>query len=128
VGHKRTVTLRNTLTKVKDPTDTKTRIGTVYKVTCAECSATYIGETGRILHCRIKEHERSTEKKDVANRIAAHHMETNHRIDWEGATYMEFIVFEDERMFLGRFSSPRTKLLAARCECMHLIKMNCLAL
>jgi hypothetical protein len=29
---------------------------------------------------------------------------------------------------LRRFSSPRTKLLAARCECLHLIKMNCLAL
>ena len=34
VAHEPTVTLRNTLTKVKDPTDTKTRIGTVYKVTC----------------------------------------------------------------------------------------------
>jgi hypothetical protein len=36
----------------------------------------------------------------VANRIAVHHMETNHRIDWEGATCMEFNGFEDERMFL----------------------------
>ena len=27
-----------------------------------------------------------------------------------------------------RISSPRTKLLAARCECLHLIKINCLAL
>ena len=96
VAHKPTVTLRNTLTKVKDPTDTKTRIGTVYKVTCAECPATYIGETGRTLDCRIKEHKRSTEKQDVANRIAVHHMEANHRIDWEGATCMEFNGFEDE--------------------------------
>jgi hypothetical protein len=32
------------------------------------------------------------------------------------------------RSFLRRISSPRTKLLAARCECLHLIKMNCLAL
>jgi hypothetical protein len=48
---------------------------------CAECPATYIGETGRTLDCRIKEHKRSTEKQDVANRIAIHHMETNHRID-----------------------------------------------
>ena len=80
MGHKPTVTLRNTLTKVKDPTDTKTRIGTVYKVTCAECPAIYIGETGRILHCR--------KKQDVANRIAVRHMETNHRIDWEGGTCM----------------------------------------
>jgi hypothetical protein len=29
---------------------------------------------------------------------------------------------------LRRISSPRTKLLAARCECLHLIKMNSLAL
>jgi hypothetical protein len=29
---------------------------------------------------------------------------------------------------LRRISNPRTKLLAARCECLHLIKMNCLAL
>jgi hypothetical protein len=32
---------------------------------------------------------------------------------------------------LARSSSheaPRTKLLAARCECLHLIKINCLAL
>jgi hypothetical protein len=29
---------------------------------------------------------------------------------------------------LRRISSARTKLLAARCECLHLIKINCLAL
>jgi hypothetical protein len=29
---------------------------------------------------------------------------------------------------LRRISSPRTKLLAARCECLHLIKINCIAL
>ena len=83
MAHKPMVTLRNTLTKVKDPTDTKTRIGTVYKVICAECPTTYIGETGRTLDCRIKEHKQSTEKQDVVNIIAVNHMETNHRIDWE---------------------------------------------
>jgi hypothetical protein len=34
----------------------------------------------------------------------------------------------DEELSLRRISSPRTKLLAARCECLHLIKINCLAL
>ena len=29
---------------------------------------------------------------------------------------------------LRRISSSRTKLLAARCECLHLVKINCLAL
>ena len=36
VAHKPTVTLRNTLMKVKDRIDAKPRKGTVYKVTCAE--------------------------------------------------------------------------------------------
>jgi hypothetical protein len=31
-------------------------------------------------------------------------------------------------MVLRRFSGPRTKLLAARCECLNLIKINCFAL
>jgi hypothetical protein len=61
-------------------------------VTCAECPATYVGETGRTLDCRIKEHKRSTEKQDMANRIAVHHMETNHIIDWEGAIVWSLMV------------------------------------
>ena len=100
MAHKPTVTLRNILMKVKDPTDIKTRTGAIYKVTCAECPATYVGETGRTLDCRIKEHKRATEKKDVANKIAVHQTETKHRIEWEGATCMEFNGFADERMFL----------------------------
>ena len=36
----------------------------------------------------------------MANRIAVHRMETKHKINWEGATCIEFNVFEDERMFL----------------------------
>ena len=39
-----------------------------------------------------------------------------------------YINFSFDFLGLRRISSPRTKLLAARCECMHLIKINCLAL
>ena len=69
-------------------------------MTCAECPATYFGETGRTLDCGIKEHKRSTEEQDVSNTIAVHQMETKHKIIWKGATCIEFNVFEDERMFL----------------------------
>ena len=89
VAHKPTVTLRNTLMNVKDPANAKTRKGAAYKVTCAECPATYFSETGRTLDCRIKKHKRSTKKQDVTNRN-----------NWEGATCTDFNVFEDERMFL----------------------------
>ena len=74
-------------------------------MTCPQCPATYFGETGRTLDCRIKEYKRSAEKQDVLNRIAVHNMETKHRNDWGGggggvATCIEFNVVEDERLFL----------------------------
>ena len=57
-------------------------------------------ETRRTLDCGIKGHKRSTKKQEVANRIAAHYIETKQRINWEGVTCVDFNVFEDERMFL----------------------------
>ena len=44
------------------------------------------------------------------------------------AIYHRSILNVIDRDDLRRISSPRTKLLAARCECLHLIKINCLAL
>jgi hypothetical protein len=39
-----------------------------------------------------------------------------------------YINFNFEFLGLRRISSSRAKLLAPRCECLHLIKINCLAL
>ena len=47
-------TLRNVLTKVKDPSPKNSRVGTVYKIECAECPASYFGETGEHLNAGIK--------------------------------------------------------------------------
>ena len=69
-------------------------------MTCAECPATYFGEIGPTVDCWIKEHKRSTEKQDVANRIAAHNLETNSRINREGETCTDFNILDDERMFI----------------------------
>ena len=41
----------------------------------------------------------------MANRIAAHQVETNHRINWEGATCIDFNVFGDVRMFIENWFS-----------------------
>jgi hypothetical protein len=42
--------------------------------------------------------------------------------------YVSVRLIEVENWLKGGFPSPRTKLLAARCECLHLIKIDCLAL
>ena len=66
VAHKPITTLRHILTNVKDKEQPYDRQGTVYKINCADCQATYIGETGR---------------KDKTNHIAEHHRQTKHDID-----------------------------------------------
>ena len=53
---KTTETLGRILTKVKDPTPPEERPDIVYKIKCI-CGDFYIGETGRSLTARIKEHK-----------------------------------------------------------------------
>ena len=52
---KTTETLGRILTKIKDPTPPEERPGIVYKIKCI-CGDFYIGETGRSLTARMKEH------------------------------------------------------------------------
>ena len=78
------------LAKVKDPSPINSRAGAVYKIPCAECPASYVGETGRILECRIKEHKRSIVNEDTRNNIAVHHMSTKHQMNWEEAACLDF--------------------------------------
>ena len=50
-------TLRSQLVRPKDAVDPAKQDGVVYKIPC-ECGKVYIGEAGRPMHDRIKEHDR----------------------------------------------------------------------
>ena len=63
-------TLRHTLTHVKSTTLDDKKQGVVYEVPCKDCEAVYIGETGRNLQERIKEHKYAVKRKDENNGIA----------------------------------------------------------
>ncbi|PFX15354.1 hypothetical protein AWC38_SpisGene20429 [Stylophora pistillata] len=62
VAHKPITTLRQLLTNVKDKDEPRNRQGTIYKINCSDCQASYIGETGRNLTTRLTEHRRATRK------------------------------------------------------------------
>ena len=64
-------TLRRLLTNVKGKDKPEDRPGTVYKIRCSDCQATYIGD--RNLTTRLNEHKRATKKGDLNNNIAEHH-------------------------------------------------------
>ena len=51
-----TNTLRQSFFSPKDPLENNEKTEAVYHISCKECPATYIGETGRALGTRFAEH------------------------------------------------------------------------
>ena len=92
-------TLRNELVHPKDKVDKFKTSGVVYGVPCKDCDAIYIGETGRPLATRIKEHKKEVDeientiktrqqRRDMEGEmfksaITDHAIHHQHAINWE---------------------------------------------
>jgi hypothetical protein len=81
-------TLRQLLMRVKSKIPDDQMKGVVYEVPCADCNGVYIGETGRNLKMRLKEHRYAVRRQDEKNGIAVHAQESGHNVDWEAARVM----------------------------------------
>ena len=76
-------TLRNHLVRPKDPVPPGRRDGVVYRIPCGECDAVYIGETGRPVQRRMKEHERDVRlARCQTSAVAEHANATGHGPSW----------------------------------------------
>ena len=76
------------------------------EIPCMNCDDKYIGETGRLLRTRLKEHRKEAEQEMKERRytrsekkesegilhksaVTDHAMRTNHLIDWQGARVID---------------------------------------
>ena len=76
-------TIRQMLCKPKDPIPDLQQSGIVYRIPCSKCLASYIGQTGRRLEQRVKEHKRSVAQADFNSSALAEHAWTlEHEVDW----------------------------------------------
>ena len=116
VAHKPITTLRQLLTNFKDKDEPNDRQGAVYKIKCCNCQATYIGETGRNLNTRLTEHKRATRNGDVNNNIAEHHLQTNHRIDWDSAECVIYSTDYYQRLTLESWFTNLEQTPLNRCQ------------
>ncbi|XP_066289685.1 uncharacterized protein [Branchiostoma lanceolatum] len=98
-------TLRSLLVHPKDKVDDLAKTDCVYKVPCASCEEVYIGETGRTLGTRLKEHQkeatdsdavkytrsqkRQAQQEEKKSAISDHVARNNCVIDWEGAKVID---------------------------------------
>ena len=76
---------RKSLMKVKGKPGMLDEKGVVYSIPCADCLATYMGETGKTLKVHMAEHKREVKRKDPLNGIAVHVQKTAHNINWQEA-------------------------------------------
>ncbi|EFN69163.1 hypothetical protein EAG_11529, partial [Camponotus floridanus] len=82
--------LRRFIKVGKDRLDKDSRNNIVYKINCMDCNASYVGQTGRLLKTRLKEH-----KKNLTS-VIAEHRALDHTLDFDGVEIL------DEEAFLGR--------------------------
>ena len=62
----------------------------VYRIPCGTCSRAYIGQTGRTLDQRLKEHKRALKSGNSAHSaVAERAMEEMHVINWEEAQVVD---------------------------------------
>ena len=84
------MTLRRILSHPKDRVPDDDRSNVVYKISCRDCDASYVGETKRALKTRVSEHRRAVEKMDfLGSTLAEHAWKHDHHIDWTSACILD---------------------------------------
>ena len=82
-------TLRSQLVRPKDAVDPAKQDGVVYRIPC-ECGKVYIGETGRPMQDRIKEHDRDIRlARTETSTVSEHAHNTGHKSLWNEVKFID---------------------------------------
>ena len=83
-------TLSSLFRKPKDPINFEQKRGLVYQISCRDCNAVYVGETGRSTRTRKREYAdavKTFNTKKLA--LSQHVMDFDHRIDWDNVKILK---------------------------------------
>ena len=98
VAYKPVKKIKDAIVHPKDPLKKEDRAGVVYRVSCDECDASYIGQTGRKLGDRLVEHRNSTSRRPESSAVGLHSAETGHQIQWENVEILGRDAWENRRL------------------------------
>ena len=75
--------MRHLIRRPKDPIPQEQTKNVIYKVTCKECSASYVGQTSQMLTSRIYRQRLALKNRDDEHSaLAEHAIHTGHEINW----------------------------------------------
>ena len=112
VAHRPITTLRKLLTNVKDKDQPRTDKEQFIRSNAATARPLI---SGRNLNTRLTEHRRATRNGDINNNIAEHHLQTNHRIDWDSATCVTYNTNYYQRIVLESWFTNLEQTPINRC-------------
>ena len=72
--------------------------------------------SGRNLNTRLTEHKRATRNGDLNNNIAEHHLQTDHRIDWDSAECVIYSTDYYQRLTLESWFTNLEQTPLNRCQ------------
>ena len=82
-------TLRSQLVRPKDAVDPAKQDGVVYRIPC-ECGKVYIGENGRPMQDRVKEHDRDIRlARTETSAVSEHAHNTGHKPLWNEVMFID---------------------------------------
>lgn len=100
IAHQPSRKLRNELCHLKDKRSVGERAGVVYQLDCKDCDAKYVGETGRQLQDRMKEHQRDIVNKKKVSKVYEHVNTTKHSFDFENVRILDNCSHRKARLHL----------------------------
>ncbi len=86
IAHRPTKSLRGTLVNVRDPLPTSKQRNVVCHIPCSDCPNAYVGQFGRQLSTRVKEHKVAVRRQDENIQLSLYCLTTSHAFDWGRAS------------------------------------------
>jgi len=80
----------------------------VYKISCQDCDASYIGQTKRQLGTRIKEHASDINKKNGSPSVTEHRLKFRHDFAWDNVK-----IIDNERSYPKKLISEMVHIKTA---------------
>ena len=74
--------------------------GLIYRIPCSICASTYVGETGRGLDIRVREHKRDLASNNPSNALVQHANRTGHFPDWTSISALQPVMNKTRRKAL----------------------------
>lgn len=89
IAHKPTRSLKSEICCLKDHRPVSDRAGVVYRFDCGDCDAVYVGETGRQVKDRMREHQRDVVTQKCVSKVYNHVNDTGHAFDFDNVRVLD---------------------------------------